>query len=68
VQISLDLSDEVPVHVLLRVQQQAVALERLLAVGHQPAVVLPFEQAGNLAGRKQRVHALQESGVQHVRL
>jgi hypothetical protein len=54
------------VQIFFAICQHSILAECFLAVAHQGREILPFEQTGHFAGSQQRVHTLQECGVQHV--
>ncbi len=56
------------VELLGRVEHEALALGALLALRHERRVLVALEEAGHLAVGQQRVHALEEAALQHVRL
>ena len=53
---------------VIRVKHKTVSLGALLALSHQSRVLVAFKQTGYFAVRQQRVHALEESRVENVRL
>jgi len=56
------------VQFLLRVEHQTFSLGTFLALRHQRRHLITLKQTGYFTVGKQRVHPLQETGVEHVRL